>query len=186
MLLLSIGLVLFFLPHLAREFGWREPLVAALSSEGAYKGLYSLVALAGLLLIIVGMGQAPFIMLWQPPFAWRWLSNLVMLPAFVLVVAGNLPMSHLRRHLHHPMLLGVILWGFAHLWANGDLASLLLFGGFTLWAGFKFIVLSRSRPAASKPPRLIMDLAAIAIGFIAYGVVFTFHGELFGMGLAID
>ena len=183
---LSLGLVLFFLPHLLREFGWRDRLVAALPSEGAYKGLYSLVALAGLVLIVIGKGRAEFIMVWQPLFAWRWLSHLVMLPAFVLVVAGNLPMSHLRRELRHPMLLGVCLWGIAHLWANGDLASMLMFGGFTLWAGFKFIFLTRTRPVADKPPRLAMDIAAIVVGVIAYGLVFYFHGELFGMGLAID
>ncbi|GIT63622.1 MAG: hypothetical protein Ct9H300mP22_0220 [Gammaproteobacteria bacterium] len=77
----------------------------------------------GLGLIIWGKSIAPFVMIWEPPFELRYLSSIFMIPVFILAVAGNIPMSFLRWQLRNPMLLGVIIWGVAHLWANGDLAS---------------------------------------------------------------
>lgn len=184
MIQLSLGLFLFLFPHLWREFGLRTTLLQALPSEGAYKGLFSLVTFAGLGLIIWGMSVAPFTMVWQPPFEWRWLSHVLMLPALVLTVAGNLPMSHLRMVLRHPMLLGVLLWALAHLWANGDLASLLLFGSFAVWSGIKIFALWHA-PRPPRNPRLAWDLIALVLGLVLYGLIFTFHGQLFGVGLTL-
>lgn len=184
MVLLNTGLLLFLFPHLWRELGLRNKLINQLASESAYKGVYSLLSLVGLALIIYGKSQAPFIMIWQPLFEWRWLSNLIMLPALMLVMAGNLPMSHFRMTLRHPMLLGVCLWGLAHLWANGDLASMLMFGSLTLWAALKFFTLHK-QPRPPKSPRLVWDVLVILLGMLLYGLIFTFHGHLFGVGLSV-
>ena len=123
-------------------------------------------------------------MVWQPFFEWRTFSHVLMLPAFVLVAAGNMPPSHLGAAVRNPMLLGVVLWGCAHLWANGDLASMILFGSFTLWALVKFVSLGRHYTPA-KPPSLIWDGIAIVVGLILYGLISVYHGQLFGVGLSI-
>jgi uncharacterized membrane protein len=179
--LLTAGLLLFVTPHLLRELQLREPLLARLGGEGPYRGLYTLIALSGLLLIVWGKSASDFTMIWQPRYELRWLSHLIMLPAVVFVVAGNLPLSHLRRALRHPMLLGVVLWGAAHLWANGDLASILLFGGLMLWAGFK--ALNLEAHFDGRPASLIWDAAAILIGLVLYFIIAVYHGYLFGAGL---
>jgi len=184
MTLLIIGLFVFLFPHFWRELGLRDKLINQIASENTYKGIFSLLSLAGLLLIIYGKAQAPFIMVWQPLFEWRWLSHLFMLPALVLVMAGNLPMSHFRMGLRHPMMLGVALWGIAHLWANGDLASMLLFGSFTLWSLIKFVTL-HSQPRPLKQPRVVWDVIVILFGLALYGLIFTYHGQLFGVGLSV-
>lgn len=184
MILLSLGLILFLVPHLWREIGLRRVLLAALPSEGAYKGLFSLVTFLGLGLIIWGMSVAPFSMVWQPKFELRWLSHLIMLPALILVAAGNLPMSHSRMILRHPMLLGVLLWSLAHLWSNGDLASALLFGSFGLWSIIKISTLRHQAQGARKP-HVAWDLIALLLGLLMYGLIFTFHGQLFGVGLTV-
>lgn len=181
---LIIGLILFLFPHLWREFGLRGVLVDQIASQGTYKIIFSLLVAGGLALIIYGKATAPFVMIWQPFFELRWVSHLLMLPAVVLVVAGNLPMSHFRMALRHPMILGTCLWGLAHLWANGDMASMLLFGGFALWSAIKFISL-RSQPRPPKSPRLVWDLLVILIGLFLYGLIFTYHGQLFGVGLSV-
>lgn len=181
---LVIGLVIFFLPHLLRELGLRQRLVDGLGSEGAYKGLYSLVALAGLGLIIYGKSIAPFSQVWTPVFELRWLSHLLMLPAFILVAAGNLPRSYMADIVKNPMLLGVVIWGMAHLWSNGDMASALLFGSFTLWAGLKFVTMGLRSTSARKTPRFIWDLVAFFVGCVVYVLVFVFHGQLFGIGIS--
>lgn len=188
MLILILGLVLFFIPHLLREFGLRDSLRDRLPSVGAYMGLYSLFALAGLALIIWGKSLAPFIMVWEPPFGLRYVSSILMIPAFILLVAGNIPISYIRWQFRNPMLLGVCIWGAAHLWANGDLASMLLFGSFTLWSGLKFVTLRNNSESLLEPELkwLWRDLIAVIVGAVIYFTVFINHGQLFGVGLAIN
>ena len=183
--LLIIGLLLFLLPHLLRELGLRDRLIETLQSEAAYKGALSLAALLGLGLIILGKGQASFSMVWQPFFEWRVLSHVLMLPAFILLAAGNMPPSHLGASVRNPMVLGVVLWGMAHLWANGDLASVLLFGSFTVWGVVKFTSLARNYELPAKSPRIFWDIIAVVVGLILYGLITIFHGQVFGVGLSL-
>lgn len=134
---LLLGLVLFLGVHSLRLFAddWRTHTLARIG-EGAWKGLYAVVALAGFALIVWGYGQArqqPLV-LWTPPAAMRHVAALLTLPAFVLLVAAYVPRNHVKARLHHPMLLGTKLWALAHLLANGTLADVLLFGSFLAWA----------------------------------------------------
>ena len=69
----------------------------------------------------------------------RHLAALLTLAAFVLLAAAYVPCNSIKARLHHPMVLGVKVWAFAHLLANGTLADLLLFGGFLAWCAWLFI-----------------------------------------------
>jgi uncharacterized membrane protein len=182
--ILLIGLLLFILPHLLREFGLRQAVIASRSSLGVYKGLYSLTAITGLMLIIWGKSLSPFIMVWQPIYELRYISHLLMLPALVLLVAGNVPATYLSKYLKNPMLLAVVFWGLAHLWSNGDLASTLLFGSFALWGSVKFVALAYSDDTASNPKSLVWDVISIIGGLGLYVGISLYHGQLFGVGLA--
>ena len=141
MTLLIAGLIVFLGVHSVRIFadGWRSAQVARLGL-GAYKGIYSAVSALGLVLVVVGYGQARAVplLLWNPPLWTRHLSALLMLFAFVLLVAAYVPRNHLRVMAKHPMVLGVKIWAAGHLLANGHVEDLLLFGGFLLWAVFDF------------------------------------------------
>lgn len=185
MLILVSGLTLFFIPHSLRELGLRDKVIRKLPSQNAYLGLYSIVSLISIGLIVWGKASAPFSMVWQPIFQLRFISHVLMIPAFVLVVAGNTPTSYMKKQLRNPMVLGVTLWGFAHLWSNGDLASILLFGTFTVWGCFKFVALSLTQSSVIKEPSLLWDIISIFIGLILYWVVGVYHGELFGIGLSL-
>lgn len=136
MLLLILGLVLFLGIHsvsIVSACG-RNRLVQQLG-EVPWKGLYSLVSLAGFALIVIGYGaarEAP-VLLYTLPNGFRHLAALLMVPVFVLLFAAYLP-GRIQRAAKHPMLLAVKLWALAHLLANGTLADVLLFGGFLAWA----------------------------------------------------
>jgi uncharacterized membrane protein len=185
-LLLIIGLALFFTPHLFREMAIRQAIIDAAPSVNAYKAIYRLVILAGLGLIIWGKSIAPFIMVWQPFYELRYLSLLLMLPAIIFIVASNLPMSVTKRTLHHPMLLGVAIWGLAHLWSNGDLASILLFGSFTCWSLIKTFALGKVGVVTennSISSLLIWDVIATAAGGVVCLLIVAYHGQLFGVGV---
>ena len=172
-------------PHFLRELGLRQSLKDALPSEGAYMGLYSLVTLAGLALIIWGKSLAPFQMIWQPIYELRSLSLMLMIPALVCVVAGNLPLSNLRRLLRNPMLVGVLLWSLSHLWSNGDLASMLLFGSFALWSGIKIFSLRHVADVSSRSPSFVWDIISLLVGLALYAVIGIYHGQLFGVGISL-
>jgi uncharacterized membrane protein len=190
MTLLILGLVVFLGTHsftMAR--GPRAKLRERLG-EGGYKGLYSLLALAGIVLVSVGYAryrQAGYIPVWDPPVFTRHLALLLVWFAFVAFAAAYLP-GRIRSTLRHPMLVGVKIWALAHLLANGDLGSILLFGSFLAWAVAARIsvkrrdeVLVHGGPAAP-PAGLRNDAIAISVGTLAYlAFVVWLHPLLIGV-----
>lgn len=185
MFLLILGLALFVGIHLLRELRLRDTFRNRLGENG-YKALYSLIALAGLILIIWGKSASSFIMVYEPRYELRSVTHFAMLPAFILLVAGNLPYSHLRSITLNPMVLGTAVWGAAHLWANGDLASVLLFGTLMVWAIIKFVSLAAAREPVATRPSFLWDATALIGGFALYSLVTIFHGQLFGIGLTFS
>lgn len=175
MLFLIAGLVLFLGAHLLTTR--RAPRAALVERLGLlpYKVAYSLVALLGLVLIAHGFGayrREGLIEIWSPPLWTRHLALLLVWAAFICFPAAYLP-GHIRRVLKHPMLVAVKLWATAHLLANGDLGSILLFGGFLAWAVIARISLKRRADAAGAqpaPPRPWADALALVAGTLAWYV----------------
>lgn len=184
---LIAGLVLFLGIHSVAIFApaWRDRMASRLGL--GWRAVYSLVALAGLVLIAGGYAQARLdpVVLWQSPGVLRMATVVLMLPVFPLLFAAYLP-GRIRARLKHPMLAGVKLWAFAHLLSNGMLADLLLFGGVLAWAVADRISLKRrpQRQVASAPPSRWNDVIAVILGLVAYAVfVRWLHGWLTGMPL---
>lgn len=188
MTLLVLGLLLFLGAHSVRVFadGWRTRQIARIG-EMAWKGLYTLVSVAGFALIVVGYGAARTdpVILWNPPAGMRHATVLLTLLAFVLIVAAYVPGNHLKQRFGHPMVLGVKLWAFGHLLSNGTLADLLLFGGFLAWGVLDFVSLRRRDRRAgvvAKPGTGRGDLIAVVAGIVAWTVfAFLLHGPLIGV-----
>jgi uncharacterized membrane protein len=189
--LLVIGLVLFLGTHsfsMARE---RRAAIIGRIGEGPYKGLYSLLSLAGIVLVSIGYGQyraGGYIPVWDPPVWTRHLALLLVLIAFICFVAAYLP-GQIKARLKHPMLAGVKIWAFAHLIANGDLGSILLFGSFLVWAVLARISVKRRDVAAqhggtAAPEGWRNDILAVAIGAGVYlAFVFWLHPWLIGVSV---
>ena len=173
MTLLITGLIFFFGIHSVSIVAptWRDRQVA-LRGEGWWKGLYSLVALLGLILIVVGYSQARLnpVVLYQPPTGLRHVAWLLMLPVFPLLLSTYLP-GRIQRAAKHPMLLATKLWALAHLLANGNVADVLLFGGFLLWAVADRVSVKRRpiRSVPGAPAGRFNDLLAIVLGLGLYG-----------------
>jgi len=151
MLTLLFGLILFLGVHCLQALApdWREARRTQWG-ERTYKGLYSLVAGIGLVLIVIGYGQARAepVLLWTPPRGLVHASFLLMWVSMVLLVAAYVPRNAIRLRLGHPMTLGVKTWAFGHLLVNGSLADLMLFGTFLIWAVLVFRS-ARRRPVAA-------------------------------------
>ena len=182
-----LGLVLFFGVHtLTTQRELRARMIAS-SGEGGYKIGYSLVSALGLVLIVWGFAHYRATGMWEiwtPPTALKHLTVALMLPAVILVVASYIR-GRIYTTLKHPMLAGVKLWAAAHLLANGDLGSIILFGSFLGWAVFDRISL-KHRTDSGAPPIPVggpgNDLIAVAVGIVAYlALAFAFHPVVIGV-----
>jgi uncharacterized membrane protein len=188
MTLLLLGLALFLGVHSARIVaeGWRTATIARVG-EKPWKGIYSLLSIAGFVLLVIGYGaarQSP-VVLFAPPVWTRHLAALLTIPAFVLLVAAYVPGNAIRRAVGHPMMAGVKVWALAHLLANGTLADLLLFGTFLAWAVLGFIAARRrDRAAGTSYPTGPGSRTAITVvvGLVAWAVfAFALHRPLIGV-----
>ena len=179
---LIAGLVLFLGVHLLRVFHLRTALAGAMG-ETAYKLSYTVVSIAGFGLIIWGMMQAPpGGTVWAPPSWTRHLAMTLVPIAFVLLVSAYAP-GHIRRWVRHPMLAGVILWSGAHLIANGETRSVILFGAFFAWSLITFIHAWMREPTPPVIKGWGGDLSAIILGFLGAMIVMRFHMYLFGVAV---
>jgi uncharacterized membrane protein len=187
LLVMILGLALFLGVHtLTTQRELRAAVIASVG-EGSYKIGYALASAAGLALIVWGFAHyrsAGMVEVWSPPTAFKHITAALMLPAVIMVVASYIR-GRIYTVLKHPMLAGVKLWAVAHLLANGDLGSIILFGSFLGWAVFDRISL-KHRPDAGAPPIPVggptNDLIAIAVGIIAYlALAFAFHPVVIGV-----
>ncbi len=186
MSLLIVGLVLFLGTHSVSiaSRAWRDRRLAQLG-EGPWKGLYSLLSLAGLVAITLGYGQARLepTLLWVPPAGMTHLTLLLRVPVFPLYIAAYMP-GRILSATKHPMLLATKIWALSHLLANGMLHDLLLFGSILIWAGIDRMSVSRRNapPPPGAPPGRWNDAIAVGVGLALYaGFLLWGHRWLIGV-----
>ena len=178
---LIVGLVLFFAIHLVPTLpGLRTQVITKLGPL-VYKLMFSVVSLLGFVLIVLGKAQAPMVTLWQPPLWGRHVTQVLMMFALIALVAAYVP-CNLKRILRHPMLVAIKVWAIGHLFANGDVASVLLFGSFLAYAIYDRISVKHRALAPSDARRsFAMDAAVVLIGVVVYAAILTQHARLFGV-----
>lgn len=176
MIWLILGVLLWAYSHLMKRVtpGFRAGL-----GENRAKMTVSVLAAVAIGLMVWGYGQAPFVPLWEPPAVLRHLNNLLMLLAVFLLFLGYVP-GRLRSRMRHPMLGAIKTWALAHLLVNGDLASLILFGGLLAWAVLDMILINRMEPAWNRPaPGPVRnDLIWAAGAVLVTGLIGGVHGWL--------
>ena len=182
-----VGLALFLGAHtLTTQRDLRARIIGSMGASG-YKIGYALVSLAGLALIVWGFANyraTGWIDVWYPPKALKHITVALMLPAVIAVVAAYMR-GRIYTTLKHPMLVGVKAWAAAHLLANGDLGSIILFGSFLGWAVFDRISL-KHRTDPGGPPIPVggigNDAIAVVVGIIVYlALAFAFHPAVIGV-----
>ena len=176
MIFLIAGLIVFLGVHSVRIVAddWRTRTIARIG-ENPWKGVYSLLSIAGFVLLVWGYGEARQmgVVLYDPPVFTRHIAGLLMLVSLVLLAATYVPRNHIKARLGHPMIIGVKVWAFAHLLANGRLADVVLFGAFLAWAVVDFIA-ARKRDRRLGPVHpagnMLGTVFTLLAGVILWGV----------------
>jgi len=199
------GLILFLGAHSVRIWadGWRNQTIEAYG-EKAFKGVYALVSILGFYLLVVGYGEARLqtVALWNPPIFTKHISMLLMLLSSILLMATYIPRNHFKMRLGHPMVLSVKVWALSHLLANGNLADLVLFGSFLIWAVLNFrsarardrallLNLTVTEEAAGEPlaesestnqPKLLSTIMTLVGGMAIWAfITFVLHAKIVGV-----
>jgi uncharacterized membrane protein len=184
--ILVAGLVVFIGAHVFVTMRDQRAALIGRIGEGPYKGLLALASIIGLILIGYGFGEyraTDWIDVWYPPRWTFYITELLMWPASIFVVAAYIR-GNIWRTLKHPMLVGVKTWAVAHLISNGDLGSILLFGSFLLWAGYDRMTLKHRADAGA--PTIPAgghrnDIIALVVGTVLYVVLgLVFHPLVVG------
>ncbi|GAB3626276.1 hypothetical protein PTE30175_00121 [Pandoraea terrae] len=188
MTVLILGLLIFLGTHSVRIVAepWRTAQIARLGPNG-WKGFYSVASAVGLGLIVWGYGLARGhpVVLWTPPTWGRHVAALLMLLSSVLLAAAYVPGNRIKAAVAHPMVAGVQLSALAHLFANGTLAAVVLFGAFLVWAVASFMTAwRRDRAANTRYPAgtLARDAVVVVVGLAGWALfAFVLHGWLIGV-----
>ncbi|GLS88119.1 membrane protein [Cypionkella aquatica] len=114
---------------------------AAMGARG--KLLVTVLSLLAVVLMVIGYRAADFTPLYTPLPGMGHANNTLMLVSLFLFGVGGTK-GTLYPKIRHPMLWGVVVWAVAHLLVNGDLASVVLFGGLGLWALISMLLINRS------------------------------------------
>jgi len=186
MTLLIVGVALFIGAHLIPSVPSLRDRLKRQVGGNAYRGLFALVSLVGFVLVVMGMGRASSVPLWDPP-AWGHRVPVFVMPvALILFVAAFMP-TNLKRLTRHPMLWGVTLWAAVHLVANnGDLASLILFGSFGAFSLFDmWSANQRGTQLSSKAVPYWRDLLVVVVGGVVFMGLLHSHAMLFGMPVSL-
>lgn len=186
MTLLILAIAVFLGIHLVPTMtALRDRLIGRLGQTG-YRALFALASTASLILLIYAFAKAPMVTIWSPPAWTRWVAIVLMLPAFIFLVAAYVP-GKIKAKLKHPFLVAIKTWALAHLIANGDVASMILFASFLAYAVYDRISLKAGRKPtslipipATGPP--LNDVVAVVLGTVLYLVtLFWLHQLLIGV-----
>lgn len=188
MTILVLGLILFLGIHSTRIFadGWRTSMVAKVGPL-PWKGLYAVASIVGFILVVWGfrLARQDTMVLWVSPAWMRHVTALLMVFAFILLVAPYIPRNSFKSRLHHPQLLGVKVWAVAHLLSTGVVAVAVLCGAFLLWAVLAFRA-ARQRDRANNtvypPGNAVGTAIAVAVGLVGWSIfALLLHGPLIGV-----
>jgi uncharacterized membrane protein len=183
MTFLILGVLLWSGVHLLPTLGVRMRAAAiGRIGEGPYQGLFALSLVGAIVLMVLGWRSASYVAVYGPPAWGASLANVGMFASLVLFVGSKVP-TNLKRIVRHPQLTGVAVFAIAHLLANGDLRSLVLFGGIGLWAVVEMVSISHRDGAWEKPEALPLaaEIKLLVAGVVAYLVLVFAHPYIAGV-----
>jgi len=183
MTLMTLGLALWWTAHMLGILApSRRRALAGAIGEGPAKVIAALLIVGSVVLMVVGYRAAQVVDVWYPPAFLTHVNNLLMLVAVFIFIAGRIP-SPVRRAIRHPQLIAAKTWAIAHLLVNGDVASIVLFGGILAWSVVAVIGINRrDGPRGELPETAPLGwLAHLGAAAVVFSVIVYVHGILLGV-----
>ena len=171
------GIALFTVIHLtASALPSLRRSVREAIGHTTYRAVFAVLAIIGFVLIVVGWRSVTPIAIYSPP-AWGPTLALPLMFVAVILFGAAHARTNIKRIVRHPQLTSIVLWSIAHLAANGDSRSLILFGSLGVWAAIEIALINRRDGEWLKPDRATMrnELIGAAVGVVVFLVLFALH-----------
>jgi uncharacterized membrane protein len=185
MVMLATGVLLWAVVHMIPGPGrsLRQKFIAS-TGEKPYKGVFSLALVAALLLIVFGWRSTTPEAIYLPP-SWGRAAAIALMPLAIFLFGASHAKTRVKRVIRHPQLSSVILWAIAHLLANGDDRSIVLFGGMGLWAILEIVAINRRDGDWIKPeaPSLAVEIRGIVITAAIFVALVFLHPLFAGVSV---
>ena len=190
MTVLIIGLVIFFGMHLVPVTGVKSSLIERMG-EKKYQSIFSIISLVGFIIIIYGFSlidtcnpmmadcETDNFYLWDSFEYSKEISFLLMPISIIFIVASQMK-SNIKKVVHHPMLIGVLIWSFVHLLSTGDLRSIILFASFGAFSIID-IIFTRKTAEQGISFSILNDVVVIVVGLVLYSIILYFHEYVSGL-----
>ncbi len=174
--LLVVGVLLWAYSHLMKRV---TPKFRANLGESKGRMVAAGLSVLAIVFMVVGYRSAEIIQIWNPPAMLRHVNNLLMLIAVYLFIV-RYSQGVIRTKMRHPMLGAVKVWALAHLLVNGDVASMVLFGGVLAWAVIDMIMINKMQPEWRRPTRgsVMSDVFFLVPALILMGAIAAVHAHL--------
>lgn len=177
------GIALFVIIHLTSALipALRNRLQVRMGQK-AYRGAFAALAAAGMVMIVVGWRTAMPVAIYSPPSWGATLAFLLMFVSVVLFGAGHAK-TNIKRFIRHPQLTAIAIWSLAHIAANGDSRSLILFGSLGIWAVAEIALINRRDGEWQKPDRATTrsEMIGVAISVVMFLVLIALHPYFAGV-----
>jgi uncharacterized membrane protein len=148
--------------------------------DWAYGPVFGMASLVGVLIMVLGWRSAGFVPVYEPPEWGRHANFALTLIAFIFL--GNFMFrGSWRQKIRFPMACAIIFWAAGHLLSNGDLRSVILFGGLLSYAVLHIIIGTANGVRPSPVVRSGHNLLAVLAGIALYGIAAQLHGALIGV-----
>lgn len=180
MILLACGVLVTALMHLVAAVPALKSRLKAAVGEKAYGPVFGIAALAGIAIIVMGWRASPFVPVYDPP-AWGWYATFLLTLLAFICLGIFIFRGSLRQKLRFPMAFAASFWSVGHLLGNGDLAGLILFGGFLAYAVAHMAIGLANGVRPTPEVRAGHDLVSVLIGIALFGIMAQLHGALFGV-----
>lgn len=173
--ILILGVGLWWAAHLFKRIAPARR--AAMGDPG--KGAVAAAIGIGIVLMVIGYRGTEFIAIWNPPGFMVHINNTLMIIAIYMLSPAP-KRGKLLSGMRHPMTIGFSVWAIAHLLVNGDLASLILFGGLLIWAVTTMRVVNAAQPDWQPGPggTYAKDAMFLVGSILLLGVIGMIHSWL--------
>ena len=190
MIVLIIGLVIFFGMHLVPVTGVKSSLIERMG-EKKYQSIFSIISLVGFIIIIYGFSlidtcnpmmadcETDNFYLWDS-FEYSKEISFLLMPICIIFLVASQMKSNIKKVVHHPMLIGVLIWSFVHLLSTGDLRSIILFASFGAFSIID-IIFTRKTAEQGISFSILNDVVVIVVGLVLYSIILYFHEYVSGL-----